>query len=225
MLQFDLSADVRNGYGKGAARSMRRDGLAPAVLYGPKTEAMALSLDAKSLTKTLVSLQKRNAVFNLEVNDGSASSKRYAIVKEIQAEPVSGDLLHADFLEVKLDEPMTFDVPVNYTGSAKGVDLGGEMHIALSTVKLKGLILDIPDSVELDVSELNIGDKLHCSDLTIPAGVDMLNDLEATCAAVATQSKAALEEEEAEGEGEGEGSEGEEAAESAPEAGSETAEA
>jgi large subunit ribosomal protein L25 len=214
MLQFELSADVRNTYGKCAARSMRREGLTPAVLYGPKTEAMALSLHAKSLTKTLVSLQKRNAVFNLKVNDGSTSSERYAIVKEIQAEPITGDLVHTDFLEVKLDEPMTFDVPVHYIGAAKGVDLGGEMHIALSSVKLKGLILDIPDSVELNVSDLGIGDKLHCSDLTIPAGVEMLNELEATCAAVVSHAKAA--------EGEG-GEEGEAAA--APAAAGETAEA
>lgn len=195
MLQYDLNADVRNTYGKGAARSMRRDGKTPAILYGPKSEAIALKLDSKSLTKTLVTLQRRNAVFNLEVNDGAASTKRYAIVKEVQAAPITGDLVHADFLEVKLDEPMVFDVPVKYIGVAKGVDLGGEMHIALTTVKLKGLILDIPDFLEIFVSDMSIGDRLHCSDLKIPSSLEMLNDLDATCVAIVSESRTQAEEE------------------------------
>nr|MBF0222016.1 50S ribosomal protein L25 [Desulfobulbaceae bacterium] len=198
MLQYDLNADVRNTYGKCAARSMRRDGMTPAILYGPKSDAISLKLNTKSLTKTLVALQRRNAVFNLEVNDGASSTKRYAIVKEVQAAPISGDLVHADFLEVKLDEPMIFDVPVKYIGVAKGVDLGGEMHIALTSVKLKGLILDIPDFLEIVVSDMSIGDRLHCSDLVIPSSLEMLNELDATCVAIVSESKAQAGAEEAE---------------------------
>ena len=211
MLQFDLSADIRNSFGKGASRSIRREGLTPAVLYGPKTEALALTLDAKSLTKTLVSLQRRNAVFTMEINDGSDTVTRHAIVQELQAEPISGDLVHTDFLEVHLDTPMVFDVPVNYTGVSQGVELGGEMHIPLATVRLKGLILEIPDSIEMDVTGLGIGDKFHCSDLAIPSGSELMNDLDATCVSIVTASKDRLDDEEGE-EDEAEGAEGEAAA-------------
>ena len=211
MLQFDISADVRNKFGKGAARSMRRAGQTPAVLYGPQTDALPIKLDTKTLTKTLIDLQRRNAVFNMDVNDGSKSTKRYVLVKEVQAEPVSGTLVHADFLEVKLEESMVFNVPVTYKGNAKGVELGGEMHIVLTTVKLKGLILDIPDSIEIDVSDLDIGDRLYCSDLTIPTGSELLNELTATCVSVVTAAKEVEEEEELDEEA-AEGAEGAEGA-------------
>lgn len=186
MIQFDLNAEVRNKFGKGANRTLRRAGQVPAVLYGPKVEAQALTLDRKILTKALVTLQKRNAVFNLDISEGDKTSKCHVVVKEIQAEPITGALVHADFLEVKLDQPMVFVVPIQFTGSAKGVDLGGEMHISTHTVTLRGLILDIPDVITIDVSNLSIGDKLLCSDLDIPAGVELLNDVDSPCASVIT---------------------------------------
>ncbi|NOX24815.1 MAG: 50S ribosomal protein L25 [Deltaproteobacteria bacterium] len=203
MLQYDLSAQIRNEFGKGSARSLRRSGGTPAVLYGPKTEPIPLVFTTKTLTNTLLAMQRRNAVFSLDIADGSSAAKRHVIVKEIQTKPVDDSLLHVDFFEVSMTEPIVFDVPIKYAGNAKGVELGGEMNIFHAKVSLKGIILDIPDFIEIDVSNLGIGDRLHFSDLVIPDKVEILSAGEETCVAVQEQSKAALlEEQEMEAEGE-----------------------
>ncbi len=192
MLQYDLNAQIRNEFGKGFARSLRRSGGTPAVLYGSKTEPISLVFDTKTLTNTLLAMQRRNAVFSLDIADGASAAKRHVIVKEIQTKPVDDSLLHVDFFEVSMAEPIVFDVPIKYAGNAKGVELGGEMHIFHAKVSLKGIILDIPDFIEIDVSELGIGDRLHFSDLVIPDKVEILSAGEEPCVAVQEQSKAML---------------------------------
>jgi len=210
MLQYDLSAQVRNEFGKGSARSLRRAGGTPAILYGPKTEPVSLKFDTKILTNTLLDMQRRNAVFGLEI-DGA--SKRHVMVKEIQTKPVDDSLLHIDFCEVDMNQPMVLDVALKYSGKAKGVELGGEMNVFHAKVALKGLVLDIPDFIEIDVSDLGIGDRLHCGDLVVPDGVEILNDKDETCVVVQEMSKSRAEdEEEEEGEGAEEVAEGGDAA-------------
>jgi len=201
MLQYDLSAQLRNKFGKGASRSLRRGGFTPAVLYGAKTEPIALQFDTKTLTHTLLTMKRRNAVFNLDIEDGGGSAKRHVMLKEIQTKPVDDSLVHVDFHEIILEQPMIIDVPVKYTGKAKGVELGGDLHIALEKVALRGLVLDIPDFIEIEISGLSIGDHLTCGDLTIPQGIEILHDKNSTCVAVLEASKSRpTEEEESEGE-------------------------
>ena len=198
MLQYDLSAQLRSKFGKGASRSLRWAGSTPAVLYGAKTEPTALQLDTKALTRTLLAMQRRNAVFSLDIEDGGSSVKRHVMVKEIQTKPVDNSLVHVDFLEIILEQPMTIGVPVKYSGNAKGVELGGELHIMLNKVVLQGLVLDIPDFIEINISGLAIGDHLTCGDLAIPEGVKMLNDKAVNCVAVLDASKSREDEEEGE---------------------------
>ncbi len=197
MLQYDLSAQVRNEFGKGSARNLRRAGGTPAVLYGPKTVPVSLKFDTKILTNTLLEMQRRNAVFGLEI-DGA--TKRHVMVKEIQTKPVDDTLLHIDFCEVDMDQPMVLDVAIKYSGNAKGVELGGEMNVFHAKVALKGLALDIPDFIEIDVSGLGIGDRLHCGDLAIPDSVEILNDKDETCVVVQEISKSRAEDEDADAE-------------------------
>jgi len=163
---------------------MRREGLTPAVLYGPKTESLALQLEAKELTRVMLDLQRRNAVFNLDISGADSSEKRHVMVKEIQTHPVDDSLVHTDFYEVPLDEPVTLTVPIKYTGTSKGVDLGGVLHVTLNSVQVKGLVLDIPDFFEVDITDLAIGDHLECSSLDVPAGLELLADGSDICVAV-----------------------------------------
>jgi len=200
MLQVDMTANTRNTFGKGAARVIRRAGKTPAVLYGPKTDPLALELNTKDFTKGLLFINRRNAVVSLNVDDGSAT--KHVMVKEIQADPIHDTLVHADFVEISLEDEMSLAVPIKLVGKAKGVDLGGEMHIPVTTVQLVGKPLDIPDFIEIDVTSLNIGDKLSCADLNIPAGISMLTDGDVTCVSVTTMSIAPIEEEEEEVEAE-----------------------
>lgn len=180
MLQYDLSAQVRNKFGKGANRCLRSSGATPAVLYGGHIEPIHLQFNCKELTHTLLQMQRRNAIFNLDV-DGV---KRYVMVKEIQTKPVDDSLLHVDFHEIKLDSSIVLEVPIKFSGKAKGVDLGGELHIGLPSVTLQGQPLDIPDFIEVDISALNIGDQIICDSLTIPANIEIQNDKDAVCIAV-----------------------------------------
>ena len=197
MLQVDMSAQVRNSFGKGAARTIRRDGRTPAVMYGPKTEPIALELNTKDFTKGLLNINRRNAVVNLSINDGSSTSTRHVMVKEIQADPIDDSLVHADFVEISLDNVMTLSVPLQFVGKAKGVDLGGDMSIFAHSVMLRGKPLDIPDVVVVDVAPLGLGERFTSKDLAIPAGVTLESNPAQLCVsisgAVAAEGAAAAE--------------------------------
>lgn len=197
MLQVDVTARVRSNFGKGAARSLRRAGQTPAVLYGPKIDPIALEIDTRSFTKTLLGLKRRNAVVALDVEGGD---KRHVLIKELQVDPVQDTLTHADFYVIHLDEPSVFSVPIQYEGKAVGVELGGELSIHIDSVDIKGKPLDIPDFIPLDISPLELGDKLICSDMSIPENVSLLDDADKVCVAIVTASAEPeeLEEEEVE---------------------------
>ena len=129
----------------------------------------------------LLEIYRRNAVVVLKIDDGT---QKNAVVREVQTHPVNDTLIHADFCEIDLDQVQSFDVPVKYTGKAKGVDLGGKLTVYADKVALKGKPLDIPDSCSLDVSKLNIGDELNFGAIAIPDGVELVSDAEAACVGV-----------------------------------------
>ncbi len=185
MLQVDIAADRRDERGKGAARSLRRGGRTPAVLYGSKIEPQALSLNTHSFTKALFSVHRRNSVFNLEVTDGQAKVTHHVVAREIQTDPIKDHVLHADFHVISLDEPLVFRVPLKYRGKARGVDMGGDLVTSLRNVKLKGKPLDIPDDIEVNVAPLGPNSQLTCGELTLPPGVELVEDRGEVCVAVA----------------------------------------
>lgn len=196
MLQYDMTAQVRETFGKGAARTLRRDGQTPAVLYGPQKDVVALQMETRPFTKTLVGIQRRNAVINLAIEGGKKKESRSVMIKEVQTDPINDSLMHADFYEISLKTPMTLLVPVKYTGKAIGVDLGGEMDIAVKELPMKGLVLDFPDVLELDVTSLKIGDRLTCKDITIPANMTLEKSEDTVCVSVVVASlKQEIEEE------------------------------
>ncbi|MEW6501766.1 MAG: 50S ribosomal protein L25 [Thermodesulfobacteriota bacterium] len=189
MLQVDVTAQVRTKFGKGAARTLRRAGQTPAVVYG-KQESVALELDSHSFTKALLSIHRKNAVINLKVTDGKKESVKHVLPKEIQTDPLLNTVLHADFYEISLDEPRVFVVPIRYVGKAKGVDMGGDMTIAKDKLTLKGKALDIPDAVEVNVSGIGLGEKMTFGDIALPAGISMLDAAETLCVSVSGTAQA-----------------------------------
>ena len=184
MLQYDITAQVRNGFGKGANRTLRRAGQAPAVIYGSGKEPMALVVDIKGFTKTLLDIQRRNAVINLTIEAEGKSETRQVMIKELQKNPIDDSLVHADFLEISLEAPMTLSVPVKYTGKAKGVDMGGDMEITVNELPLKGKVLDIPDLIEVDVTPLELGSRFTCKDLPLPANVTLMKNADKVCVSI-----------------------------------------
>lgn len=196
MIQVDLSASVRSKFGKGAARTLRREGLTPAILYGAGIESLPLKLQTKTFTKTLLDLRRQNAVFTLNIDGVDEGGLKTVILKDIQVDPVYDTMEHADFYEISLDAPISMSVLVKYSGTAAGVDAGGDMVVSMSSVMMKGLPMDIPDFIDVDVSSLEINDDLTCKDLKYPENVTMLEDDSRICVRVFTASQ--IEEDEAE---------------------------
>ncbi len=121
MITKEIPSAVRDSFGKGAMRRLRAAGKTPGVVYGSGAEALALEFETKVLFHELLDLQRRNAVITLKIDNGS---EKRVVVKEIQTDPVRDSLYHADFLEIDIDKPARFTVPVSYTGKAKGEDSG-----------------------------------------------------------------------------------------------------
>ncbi len=181
MLQVEMSASVRETSGKGAMRRLRSEGLTPAVVYGAGADAVTLQMETKALTATLLKIVRRNAVVSLKIDENSEKS---VVVKEIQTDPVTDTLIHADFCEIDLDKAQSFNVPIKLQGTSKGVDLGGILEFAKTQVALKGKPLDIPNEVTLDITELKIGDSLTFSAIEVPAGVEVMDKADKVCVAV-----------------------------------------
>jgi len=216
MIQQDMTAALRQDFGKGAARQLRLSGHAPAILYGGKMEPIALTMDTKTLTRDLLKFHGHNVVLSLDIKGDKSKKKHYVLIKDIQTDPITDAVLHVDFLEIELEKDIVMEVPIKYTGTAKGVDLGGILNIMAHTVKIKGLPLDILDEITVDVTELEVASAgITCGDLSIPDNVTLEEELGRVCVSVVAP-KAEVEEEVEEEEVEGE--EGaEEAAEGAAE--------
>jgi large subunit ribosomal protein L25 len=184
MLQVRLDSTVRTVFVKGPMRQLRMREITPANLYSGGRETVSLQLDTPKLYKNLLFIHGRNAVVTLQV-EGDVAGERHVLVQEIQKEPVSGSLIHVDFLEIDLQKAAKFTVPIEYVGTAKGVDLGGELHVFKDTLQLRGCPLDIPDVIQVDITSLEQGGAgLTYGDLPVPANVEMLEKASVTCVAV-----------------------------------------
>ena len=183
MIQVSIPAAYRTAFGKGESRRLRMKDITPAVLYSGGAESMPLQFDSGLLFKNLFDIHGRNAVVTLNI-DGDDKGERHVLVKEIQKNPVTDRLVHVDFFEIALEKPTVFTVPIKYVGTAKGVDLGGELQISKDKVKLSGCPLDIPNFIEVDISELDRGDGLKVADLSTSDKVEMLEKSEAACISV-----------------------------------------
>lgn len=207
MESIELNATTRNTRGNSAARALRRDEQLPAVLYGPSKKTISLTIQTKDLERALKDAPVGQLLFNLKI-DGVDTSDRPAMIKELQIHPVSQAYLHADFYEVDMDRKIRVRVPVVTTGKAAGVELGGLLQIVRRELEVLCLPMEIPEVVELDITELGIGDSIHVEDIELAGDVEIMADVNFT---VLTVSSPKIEEEPEEEEAEEE--EGEEAAE------------
>ena len=188
MLQVDMSAAIRESFGKGAMRRLRASGNTPAVLYGNDKEVKALQLETAPFLKSLFKISRKNAVVNLTIN---GDDTRHVMMREIQTDPVKDSLIHADFYEIDLQDTRCFTVPIEFKGKAKGEDLGGQVVVHETQVQLEGLPLDIPDNVSVDLSGLGIGDTVSFTAIALPENVKLVSDASGMCVEVISASAAA----------------------------------
>ena len=176
-----LTAVPRAQRGKGVARKLRAAGRVPAVVYGHGEETRSLTVDAHELERLFAQIHKENTIINLRIEGGAEIR---ALVREVQAHPFRGNILHVDFYQIHAGERITVEVPIVLTGTPEGVKLGGMLQHALDGLEIRCLPDQIPNEIRLDVSHLGIGDSVHVGDLTVPAGIELLVDEERTVCSV-----------------------------------------
>ena len=205
MEKIELKASKRETVGNGPARELRRQGMIPAVLYGPKSESIMLSVVIRELESILKFGNIGQMLLNLVIRNGKKQSKT-VMIKELQTQPVSGALLHIDFYEVAMDQKIKVSIPVVTTGEAVGVDLGGILQIVRHEVDVLCYPNEIPESIEVDISNMEIGDSLHIGDVPLDEVIELADEANFTIVTVLSPT---VEEEEVEEEEMEEGEEAE----------------
>jgi large subunit ribosomal protein L25 len=206
-----LNALTRKTKGKGAARKLRGDQQIPANFYGPNAQPMMLAVNYAELERLMRQSAAENIILDLQIQSDDGSEERSVIIKELQVDPTKDTYLHVDFCEISMDKEITVHIPISLTGTPAGVKEGGVLQHVRRELNVSCLPDKLIDSLELDVSGLEIGDALHIRDIMLPEGITNLEEGDLTVALVAAPT---IEVEEAPAEE----VEGEEGAEEAPEA-------
>jgi large subunit ribosomal protein L25 len=193
MNQLELAVRPRPKYSKNANRRARRDGLIPAVIYGGQETPQAVLIDQASFIRMLPSVHS-TTLFNLDI-EGQPESQM-AIIREFQRDPVHHEqLIHIDFYRIRKDKPIVVELPIHTVGTPAGVKLGGVLETQLRHVTIRCLPLEIPDHIEIDVSEMDIGQTVHVSDLPVAEGVEIMTSLSQVVLLVAAPTKEEIKEE------------------------------
>jgi len=209
MAQNTLNVLKRVRMGKSGAREIRKEGNIPAILYGKGEEPLALVINPGELKQALSTEAGENTLLEIVVNNDSKEIKKLSLLREVQYDYLTSKPIHFDFQTLDVSKKITVNVPVVVSGRSKGIIEGGILEEILREISVECLPKDIPNSFEVDVTELEIGHSIHVNTLEVTDGVDILNDESETIVTVQAPRVEVIETEEEEIEGE----EGEEAAE------------
>lgn len=199
---YKLSAEVRERAGKGVARALRREGKIPAVLYGDKQEPITLSVLSGEVTKLYNTGRAMSTLIDLDIN----GTNHRAITRDLQFDPVRDTVLHADFLRLGKGSTISVEVQVHFSNeeTCPGIRRGGVLNVVRYTVDLICPADSIPEAIEVDLAEADIGDSIHISAINLPNGVvPAISDRDFTIATIA--APAGLRSESGDDEGDGEG--------------------
>ena len=208
-MEANLKATLRESIGSGESRRLRNEGFLPAVIYGLGMDPVSIAVNAREFTNALKTDAGSNVILKLEVG----KSKYTTLAREIQRHPYKNEFLHIDLIQIDLTQNVEANVQVNFLGTPIGVkDEGGLVQTINSTITVSTLPSTIPASLDLDISELNVGENATVLDVKLPEGVELATEDDDSILVTITLPRAAIEEEEIDGL-EGEGLEGEEGAE------------
>ena len=173
MQEVVLPLELGRATGSAPSRRLRLQGKVPATVYGLGKETVSVSVDYRELRGALSTEAGLNVVLNLDVG----GEVEMALVKEMQRNPLRGDVTHVDFLRVEPDSDVAVEVPIHLTGEASAVlDINGIVERSLDTLRVLAKPRSIPNELVLDVSDLTVGDTLTVADLELPPGVTALVD-------------------------------------------------
>lgn len=168
---FKLDAQVRDDQGKGASRRLRHENLVPAIVYGGKKDPQNIAISHNELIKHL----ENEAFYSHIISLSIAGANEDVILKDLQRHPSKPQILHADFLRVDKTQKLTTRVPLHFVNeeSCKGVKLqGGAISHNLTDLEISCLPQDLPEYIEVDLKDVEVGDIVHISDLKLPSGVE-----------------------------------------------------
>jgi large subunit ribosomal protein L25 len=168
-----VKSEKRQGLGTNAARRLRAQGFVPAVLYGESLETTPLVLSKKDIVQILRLESGENTIFKVAVEGGAYD----AMIKELQVDPASDELLHVDLIRISMDKPIRVTVPVIHRGEPIGVKTeGGFIDFVTREVEVECLPRDIPESLGIDISELHVNQSIKIESMAVPAGVRIISD-------------------------------------------------
>ena len=198
---IELNVKTRSSKGNGPAKSLRREGSIPSILYGAKTTPFMLSVNARKLEQIVKKGNINQLLLNLTIKDANIPSKS-AMIKELQRHPITHEFLHVDFYEVAMDKKIRISIPITMVGKSKGVELGGILQIIRREVDVLCYPNEIPETLTVDITELDIGDSIHIEEIPLPKGIEILADVNFTVITILSQKIEAKPEEEGEVAGE-----------------------
>ena len=168
-----VKSEKREGLGSNAARRLRAQGFVPAVLYGESLETTALVLKKKDIVQILRLESGENTIFQVAVDGGTTD----VMIKELQIDPASDELLHVDLIRISMDKPIRVTIPIVHRGDPVGVKTeGGFVDFVTREVEVECLPRDIPESIGIDISELHINQSYKVQAMAVPAGVKIITD-------------------------------------------------
>ena len=185
MKRFELEVEAREKTGKGAARKLRKDGLIPGVVYGKKIDSTPLIVDPTELQNKI----NQNVIIDLKIKDKDDAQEEIVLIKDYQKDVIKDKIIHVDFQQISMDEKINVSVPLRLTGSSPGVDEGGVLQQLLKEIEIEALPDDVPGNIELDISELDVGDSLQVDDLEVEENIDIVESLEEVIVTVVTPTE------------------------------------
>ncbi|MCL4497977.1 MAG: 50S ribosomal protein L25 [Deltaproteobacteria bacterium] len=178
---INLNVDTRNE--KDNVKSLRNQGLIPAVIYGRNLDSLRILLNYKDFIKTFAN-HSISSFINMASKEDKVNGKT-AVIKEIQKDPVTDNIIHIDFHEVSMDEKIEIEAAIHFIGKPEGVKLGGILEPLMRHIAIKGYPKDIIDTINIDVASLQIGDIIHVKDLKLSEGIEIMADEDAPIVTVA----------------------------------------
>ena len=187
-IEKTLSVQKREGSGKGASGRLRTQDLIPGVFYTAKGDNISVQAPALPLEKIFAEAG-RTSVFNLEIDDNGQKSVHPVIIWDVQYHPYKKEFSHIDYYGVDLDQPVTVDVPVEFVGVSRGVKLGGQLETYREIVRLTSKPLDMPKTIVVDVTPMDINTTISVGDLQLPENVKAVYDHNFAIVSVISKSK------------------------------------
>ncbi len=184
MHQLTLAAQERDLKGKGAARKFRKNNQLPAIFYGPTTKPMKLAVNLAEFERITKLSGFENTILDLKITSRNGEETRKAMVKELTLDPVKSSCLHADFYEISMDKEITVDIPIRLVNTPIGVTNGGLLQVVRRELTVSCFPDKLIDSIDIDVSGLDMGDSVHIRDIALPEGITCVDEENLTVAVV-----------------------------------------